>query len=601
MRIHRIAVMALAVLMSCQPAKKEPAKAEATTVAAKNITGEEISYAADNITMKGFIAYDAAQTGKRPGVIVVHEWWGHNEYARQRAKMLAEMGYVALAVDMYGDGKKAEHPQDAGKFASETMKNFKGAKARFEKAVETLKNNPNVDASHIAAIGYCFGGGVVLNMARQGIDMKAVVSFHGSLGAAEPAKEGVVKSRVLVCNGAADKSATYAESQPARARVSGRGGGEPINRHVAQLRACIHTRAARRELSRSEREGGAGAELLPGEVDAAADARDVDVGLAEAALRGEVTRQRFVGHLGLDVDDDAAAVEDFVDGVEAGLDGEAHELDAVGGLGLPAGRAGRQDVQEAEAGDAERVTHLAHRVLGVRERDRSRVGDAVRGHDRQDVFLLDVLAVRRGGGRGAERCGRRALPAGVAVDLVVVTEVEDVLVALGGGREGRHADVVGAAVSRPAEDAGVLAVEARGVRETRGDRGGGGEGRGDHGCPVRGVREGSGRHDRAARGDDELHGALGDRVAQEVEPDGHAAAAAVGVAGAQDRLAAVGRGLRHAAEQRLVQLRGTRGHGVAHQPTSTKRGASARARERRSSSIPRTCTGRTSPPPRPAM
>lgn len=205
MKIHRIAVMALAVLMSCQPAKKEPAKAEATTVAAKNITGEEISYAADNITMKGFIAYDAAQTGKRPGVIVVHEWWGHNEYARQRAKMLAEMGYVALAVDMYGDGKKAEHPQDAGKFASETMKNFKGAKARFEKAVETLKNNPNVDASHIAAIGYCFGGGVVLNMARQGIDMKAVVSFHGSLGAAEPAKEGVVKSRVLVCNGAADK------------------------------------------------------------------------------------------------------------------------------------------------------------------------------------------------------------------------------------------------------------------------------------------------------------------------------------------------------------------------------------------------------------
>ncbi len=177
-------------------------------VKGKNVVGEEVSYSADNITMKGYLAYDANQKGKRPGVLVVHEWWGHNEHARDRAKMLADLGYIALAVDMYGDGKTANHPDDAGKFASEVMKNMEGAKARFMKAMEILKGNPNTDPERIAAIGYCFGGGVVLAMARQGLDLKGVVSFHGSLTTATPAKPHEVKARILVCNGAADKFVT---------------------------------------------------------------------------------------------------------------------------------------------------------------------------------------------------------------------------------------------------------------------------------------------------------------------------------------------------------------------------------------------------------
>jgi dienelactone hydrolase len=138
-------------------------------------------------------------------VLVVHEWWGHNEYARKRATMLAELGYVALAVDMYGDGKTAGHPDDAGKFAGEVMKNKAVGEARFNAALEFVKQQPSVDPSRIAAIGYCFGGGVVLHMARQGADLKGVASFHGSLATDAPAKAGAVKARVLVFTGDADK------------------------------------------------------------------------------------------------------------------------------------------------------------------------------------------------------------------------------------------------------------------------------------------------------------------------------------------------------------------------------------------------------------
>jgi len=168
------------------------------------IKNEEVTYTAGDVTMKGYLAYDDAKKGKRPGVLVVHEWWGHNEYARKRARLLAEMGYVALAVDMYGDGKQAAHPDDAGKFAGAVMQNVEGAKARFMAAMDLLKKNPNTDPKRIAAIGYCFGGGVVLHMARFGADLKGVVSFHGSLGTQTPAPAGKVKAKVLVCNGADD-------------------------------------------------------------------------------------------------------------------------------------------------------------------------------------------------------------------------------------------------------------------------------------------------------------------------------------------------------------------------------------------------------------
>ena len=135
---------------------------------------------------------------------MVHEWWGHNEYTRERAKMLAELGYTALAIDMYGDGKQAEHPEDAGKFMNQVISNMDEAKARFMKAMETLKNHPSVNADKIAAIGYCFGGTVVLTMANAGYDLAAVAAFHSGVELPIQPNSETLKAKILVCNGAAD-------------------------------------------------------------------------------------------------------------------------------------------------------------------------------------------------------------------------------------------------------------------------------------------------------------------------------------------------------------------------------------------------------------
>ena len=172
------------------------------------VTGQTLKYSAGGVEMDGYLAYNPEVKGRRPGVLVVHEWWGLNDYARMRARMLAEMGYAALSVDMYGGDKVAAHPEDAQKFSSELMKDFDVAKARFMVAMEALKKQPFVDPSRIAAIGYCFGGGIVLNMARQGVDLRGVASFHGTLAAVKQAVPGEVKAKILVLNGAADKFTT---------------------------------------------------------------------------------------------------------------------------------------------------------------------------------------------------------------------------------------------------------------------------------------------------------------------------------------------------------------------------------------------------------
>lgn len=190
--MRRMLMMCLALFLSANAAYAE-------------IIQEEVTYSGkDGIDLKGFIAYDNATKDKRPGVLVVHEWWGHNQYARDRAKMLAELGYVAMALDMYGEGKQAHHPEEAQKFSSAIAQNMDLAKARFQAALDVLKANPHTDAARIAAIGYCFGGAVVLQMAREGVDLAAAVSFHGSLGTAHPAKAGAVKAKILVAHGAAD-------------------------------------------------------------------------------------------------------------------------------------------------------------------------------------------------------------------------------------------------------------------------------------------------------------------------------------------------------------------------------------------------------------
>lgn len=173
--------------------------------ATAKILAKEIEYAEGDLKMKGFLVYpEVKKKVQLPAVLVVHEWWGHNDYARTRAKQLAKLGYVALAVDMFGEGKKAAHPDDAKKFAAEATQNFDVARARFNAALDFVRQQPQVDAGRIAAIGYCFGGGVVLNMARQGADLRGVASFHGSLAPARAAGKGAVKARIIVFNGADD-------------------------------------------------------------------------------------------------------------------------------------------------------------------------------------------------------------------------------------------------------------------------------------------------------------------------------------------------------------------------------------------------------------
>lgn len=170
---------------------------------AKVIT-QEITYQAD-VTLKGFLAYDDSTTEKRPGILVVHEWWGHNEYTRSRAIKLAELGYVAFAVDMYGDGKNTDHPKNAGEWMESVFKNFDLGVKRFQAAQKFLQDFEKTDKAQIAAIGYCFGGATVLNLARQGADLKAVVSFHGGLTAIKPAIPGNIKAKVAVFHAGSDK------------------------------------------------------------------------------------------------------------------------------------------------------------------------------------------------------------------------------------------------------------------------------------------------------------------------------------------------------------------------------------------------------------
>lgn len=167
------------------------------------VKGEEVTYATDSTKLKGYIAYDENLTGKRPGVLIVHEWWGHNDYVRQRADMLAELGYTAIALDMYGDGKLAEHPEDAGKFAGAVMSNLPEATARFNAAMKVLTSHPSVDGEKIGAIGYCFGGSVVLTMANSGSDLDAVAAFHSGVQLPVMPNDQL-KAKVLVCNGADD-------------------------------------------------------------------------------------------------------------------------------------------------------------------------------------------------------------------------------------------------------------------------------------------------------------------------------------------------------------------------------------------------------------
>jgi dienelactone hydrolase len=166
---------------------------------------EAVTYRAGDTVMKGFLVYDDASKAKRAGIVVVHEWWGITKHVRDEARKFAGQGYTAFVADMYGDGKTADNPNDAGALAGAVYKDPVAMQARFNAAKDLLARHATVDASRIGAAGYCFGGSVVLDMARVGSSLKGVAAFHAGLDAGvSPAAAGKVKAKLLVLNGAAD-------------------------------------------------------------------------------------------------------------------------------------------------------------------------------------------------------------------------------------------------------------------------------------------------------------------------------------------------------------------------------------------------------------
>jgi dienelactone hydrolase len=175
-----------------------------TSVASAGIHTEEIDYKHGDTLLQGYLAYDDAVTGKRPGVLIVHEWTGHNPYVRKRAEQLAALGYVAFALDMYGKGVLAKDAKEAAQKADVFKKDRSLMRARAAAGLEQLRKQERVDPKKVAAIGYCFGGTTVLELARGGADVAGVVSFHGALDTPTPADARNIKGKVLALHGADD-------------------------------------------------------------------------------------------------------------------------------------------------------------------------------------------------------------------------------------------------------------------------------------------------------------------------------------------------------------------------------------------------------------
>ncbi|MEI6413108.1 MAG: dienelactone hydrolase family protein [Pseudomonadota bacterium] len=167
------------------------------------VRSQAVEYHDGDTALKSYVYWDDALSGKRPGVMVVHEWWGLNDYAKQRAKMLAEQGYVAFAADMYGDRRVTEHAKEAKGWMEQITANLDAWQQRAALGLAQLKTRPEVDGERLAAIGYCFGGATVMQMAYAGLPLKAVVSFHGSLPPV-PESHKAIQPRILIAHGAAD-------------------------------------------------------------------------------------------------------------------------------------------------------------------------------------------------------------------------------------------------------------------------------------------------------------------------------------------------------------------------------------------------------------
>ena len=181
----------------------------ASALAQAEIKTQEVRYQdRDGTAMIGYHAYDDSFTGPRPGVLVVHEWWGLNDYVIRRTRELAALGYSAMAIDMYGHGKNTEHPKDAMAFMQAATRDTATTAERFDAGLAALKLLPPTNPNKIAAIGYCFGGKVVLDAARRGEPLVGVVSFHGPLATTTPATHDRVVAKILVEHGASDSMVT---------------------------------------------------------------------------------------------------------------------------------------------------------------------------------------------------------------------------------------------------------------------------------------------------------------------------------------------------------------------------------------------------------
>lgn len=189
-------ILILTVTPSCE-------KEQSDIIEEPRIITEVIAYRYDSVEMQGYLAYDESIEGKRPGVIIVHDWFGHNGYVRERAEQLARLGYTAFAVDMFGNGKHADHPDEATVMSLEVMTDMTIARERFNAALKVLISSPTVEPSKIAAIGYCFGGSLALTMANSGSDLDAVAAFHSLVELPIMPNSDLI-ANVLVCNGEDD-------------------------------------------------------------------------------------------------------------------------------------------------------------------------------------------------------------------------------------------------------------------------------------------------------------------------------------------------------------------------------------------------------------
>jgi dienelactone hydrolase len=178
--------------------------AASSVISRAAIHTETVDYKDGDATLEGFVAYDDAIQGQRPGILVVHQWMGLTDYEKKRAEMLAQLGYIAFCADIYGQGIRPANTHEAGAQAGKYKNDRQLLRERVNAGLAALREQPLVDQKHVAAIGYCFGGTTVIELARSGADVAGIVSFHGGLDSPTPADGKNIKCKVLICHGADD-------------------------------------------------------------------------------------------------------------------------------------------------------------------------------------------------------------------------------------------------------------------------------------------------------------------------------------------------------------------------------------------------------------